>query len=135
MRPPVSWSIELSTTGLLKANSLAARVLPRLPAGVRIYLPALPQDPPDAIENALTLLRRENPGLVPVPHIAASRGDVGLVKVLAEHEKFPVATKTTDTKGRMPLAVVVGDARKAAIADIVGPVAEAVPGNKIAPEP
>ena len=73
MRPPVSWSIELSTTGLLKANSLAARVLPRLPAGVRIYLPALPQDPPDAIENALTLLRRENPGLVPVPHIAASR--------------------------------------------------------------
>ena len=73
MRPPVSWSIELSTTGLLKANSLAARVLPRLPAGVRLYLPALPQDPPDAIENALTLLRRENPGLVPVPHIAASR--------------------------------------------------------------
>ena len=68
-------------------------------------------------------------------HIAASRGDVGLVKVLAEHEKFPVATKTTDTKGRTPLAVVVGDARKAAIADIVGPVAEAVPGNKIAPEP
>ena len=73
MRPPVSWSIEISTTGLLKANSLAARVSPRLPAGVRIYLPALPQDPPDAIENALTLLRRENPGLVPVPHIAASR--------------------------------------------------------------
>ena len=27
------------------------------------------------------------------------------------------------------------DAPKAAIADIVGPVAEAVPGNKIAPEP
>ena len=68
-------------------------------------------------------------------HIAASRGDVALVKVLAEHEKFPVATKTTDTKGRTPLAVVVGAAPKAAIADIVGPVAEAVPGNKIAPEP
>ena len=68
-------------------------------------------------------------------HIAAARGDVALVKVLAEHEKFSVATKTTDTKGRTPLAVVVGDAPKAAIADIVGPVAEAVPGNKIAPEP
>ena len=68
-------------------------------------------------------------------HIAASRGDVALVKVLAEHEKFPLAAKTNDTKGRTPLAVVVGDAPKAAIADIVGPVAEAVPGNKIAPEP
>ena len=69
-------------------------------------------------------------------HIAASRGDVALVKVLAEHEKFPIATKTIDTKGRTPLAVVVGDAPKAAIADIVGPAAVAtpVPGNKVAPE-
>ena len=69
-------------------------------------------------------------------HIAAKRGDVALVKVLAEHEKFAVATKTTDTKGRTPLAVVVGAAPKAAIADIVGPAAVAtpVPGNKVAPE-
>ena len=68
-------------------------------------------------------------------HIAAARGDVALVKVLAEHEKFPVAAKSTDTKGRTPVAVVDDEAPKAAIADIVGPVAEAVPGNKIAPEP
>ena len=69
-------------------------------------------------------------------HIAAARGDVALVKVLAEHEKFPVATKTTDTRGRTPLAVVVGEAPKAAIAGIVGPaeVATPVPGNKVAPE-
>ena len=68
-------------------------------------------------------------------HIAAKKGDLALVKALAEHETFPVAPKTTDTKGRPPLAVVVGAAPKAALADIVGPVAEAVPGNKIAPEP
>ena len=68
-------------------------------------------------------------------HIAASRGDVALVKVLAEHENFPDAARKADTKGRTPLGVVVGEAPKAAIADIVGPVAEAVPGNKIAPEP
>ena len=69
-------------------------------------------------------------------HIAAQRGDVALVKVLAEHEKFPVAARKADTKGRTPLAVVVGEAPKAAIADIVGPAAVAtpVPGNKVAPE-
>ncbi len=69
-------------------------------------------------------------------HIAAQRGDVALVKVLAEHEKFPVAAHKEDTKGRTPLAVVVGEAPKAAIADIVGPAAVAtpVPGNKVAPE-
>ena len=69
-------------------------------------------------------------------HIAASRGDVALVKVLAEHENFPDAARKADTKGRTPLAVVVGDAPKAAIADIVGPAAVAtpVPGNKVAPE-
>ena len=69
-------------------------------------------------------------------HIAAKRGDVALVKVLAESEKFPVAAHKEDTKGRTPLAVVVGDAPKAAIADIVGPAAVAtpVPGNKVAPE-
>ena len=69
-------------------------------------------------------------------HIAAARGDVALVKVLAEHEKFPVAANSTDTKGRTPVAVVDDEAPKAAIADIVGPavVATPVPGNKVAPE-
>ena len=69
-------------------------------------------------------------------HIAAARGDVALVKVLAEHEKFPVAAKSTDTKGRTPVAVVDDEAPKAAIADIVGPAAVATPvrGNKVAPE-
>ena len=47
-----------------------------------------------------------------------------------------VAAHKEDTKGRPPLAVVVGEAPKAAIADIVGPAAVAtrVPGNKVAPE-
>ena len=51
-------------------------------------------------------------------HIAAKKGDMALVKVLAEHENFPDAARKADTKGRTPLAVVVGDAPKAAIADI-----------------
>ena len=69
-------------------------------------------------------------------HIAAQQGDLAKIKVLAEHEKFPVAAHKEDTKGRTPLAVVVGEAPKAAIADIVGPAAVAtpVPGNKVAPE-
>lgn len=68
-----SWSIELSATGLLKAGSASARLLPSLPLGTRVYLPALPTDAPDAIERALQLLRRESAGAVPVPHIPASR--------------------------------------------------------------
>ena len=68
------WSIELSTTGLLKAGSASVRLLPMLPVGTRVYLPALPGDPPDAIERALVLLRREcKDAVVPVPHVAASR--------------------------------------------------------------
>ena len=73
MIPPVAWSLELGTTGLLKSGSASARLLRHLPAGTRIFLPALPADPPTAIEEALGLLHRENAGLVPVPHIAASR--------------------------------------------------------------
>ena len=73
MRSSLAWSLELGTTGLLKAGSTTAPILGRLPAGTRIFLPALPNDPPTAMEEALRLLRRENPGLVPVPHIAASR--------------------------------------------------------------
>lgn len=67
------YSLELSPTGLLKAGSVTARLLPTLPAGTRVYLPSLPADPPDAIERALALLRREGEGVVPVPHIPASR--------------------------------------------------------------
>ena len=70
---PLAWSLELGTTGLLKAGSTTAPLLGRLPAGTRIFLPALPTDPPSAMEDALRLLQRENPGLVPIPHIAASR--------------------------------------------------------------
>lgn len=69
MRSLIGWSLEMSGVGLLKA----APLLSKLPAGTRIYVPALPADPPSAIEEALVLLRRENPGLIPVPHIAASR--------------------------------------------------------------
>ena len=68
-------------------------------------------------------------------HVAARRGDVALVKVLAEHRRFPVAARVKDTKGRTPLAVVVDEAPRTAIADILGPLATPlVPGNKVAPE-
>ena len=68
-------------------------------------------------------------------HIAAQRGDVALVKVLSEHQRFPVAARVKDTKGRTPLAVVVDEAPRTAIADILGPLATPlVPGNKVAPE-
>ena len=67
------WSLELAPTGLLKAGNAAARLLPTLPSGTQIYLPSLPMDPPDAMADALALLRRENGGLVPVPHIPARR--------------------------------------------------------------
>ena len=69
----LAWSLELSASGMLKAGSTTAPLLARLPAGTRIFLPALPADPPSAIEEALLLMRRENRELVPVPHIAASR--------------------------------------------------------------
>jgi len=70
---PVAWSLELGAVGLLKAGSASAPLLAQLPAGTKIYLPALPAEPPSAIEEALGLLRRENAKLVPVPHIAAAR--------------------------------------------------------------
>ena len=69
MRAPIAWSLELGVDALRRS----APLLSRIPAGTRIYLPALPDDPPSAIEEALGLLARENSGLVPVPHIAASR--------------------------------------------------------------
>ena len=68
-------------------------------------------------------------------HIAAKKGDMALVKVLAEHEKFQVA-QYEDTKGRTPVALAVDDTVKTAIAEIVGPAAATpVPANKVAPEP
>ena len=69
MRAPIAWSLELGIDALRSS----APLLSRIPAGTRIYLPALIDDPPSAIEEALGLLTRENSGLVPVPHIAASR--------------------------------------------------------------
>ena len=68
-------------------------------------------------------------------HIAAKKGDLALVKVLAEHEKFAVA-QYEDTKGRTPVALAVNDTVKTAFAEIVGPAAVAtpVPANKVAPE-
>ena len=45
-----------------------------LPYGSRVFLPALPTDPPEAIEQALGVLHRSSGhGLVPVPHVAATR--------------------------------------------------------------
>ena len=69
MRAPIAWSLELGIDALRRS----APLLSRIPAGTRIYLPALLDDPPSAIEEALGLLARENSGLVPVPHIAAFR--------------------------------------------------------------
>ena len=69
MRAPIAWSLELGIDALRRS----APLLSRIPAGTRIYLPALIDDQPSAIEEALGLLTRENSGLVPVPHIAASR--------------------------------------------------------------
>ena len=68
-------------------------------------------------------------------HIAAQQGDLAKIKVLAEHEKFPVA-QYKDTKGRTPVALCVEDTVKTAVAEIVGPavVATPIPGNKVAPE-
>ena len=64
-------SVELSPTTLLRREG---HLLPALlPHGTRVFLPALPADPPDAISQALGLLRREGRGLVPVPHVAATR--------------------------------------------------------------
>jgi hypothetical protein len=69
----LAWSLELSTVGLLKAGSTSAPLLGRLPPGTRVYLPALPTDPPSAIADSLELLHKENRELIPVPHVAASR--------------------------------------------------------------
>ena len=68
-------------------------------------------------------------------HIAAQQGDLAKIKVLAEHEKFPVA-QYKDTKGRTPVALCVEDTVKTAVAEIVGPAAVAtpIPSNKVAPE-
>ena len=68
-------------------------------------------------------------------HIAAQQGDLAKIKVLAEHEKFPVA-QYKDTKGRTPVALCVEDTVKTAVAELVGPAAMAtpIPGNKVAPE-
>lgn len=112
MGRPIAWSLELSTTSLLKAGSTVAPLLARIPGGTRIYLPALPTDPPSAITDALALLQRENAALVPVPHIAASRerSTAELERRLAEWQRAsgsnvrealivrgdPLATHSTD---------------------------------------
>ena len=104
---PGRWSLELSPTGLLKAGSVTARLLPSLPAGTRIYLPALPTDPPDAIERALTLLRREGAGtLIPVPHVAATR-----VESSAELERTLCAWQRASCDAVHETLVVRGDPR------------------------
>jgi len=72
MRGHPGWSLELAPMTLLRGG-VAARVLPSLPHGTRLYLPSLPSDPPDAIERALRLMREANRAITPVPHIAASR--------------------------------------------------------------
>jgi hypothetical protein len=68
-------SLELLPVPLIRgvAGSATARVLAQLPRGTLVYLPNLPNDPPDAIEHALRHLRCSAPHLEPVPHIAAQR--------------------------------------------------------------
>ena len=69
-------------------------------------------------------------------HVAAKTGDLAIVKVLAEHENFPLA-QYADSKGRTPMDLCSNDTVKTAIAELVGPAAVAtpvVPGNKVAPE-
>merc|ERR1712072_449548 len=69
-------------------------------------------------------------------HIAVQTGDLAVVKVLAEHENFPVA-QYADSKGRTPVDLCANETVKTAIAELVGPAAVAtpvVPGNKVAPE-
>ena len=104
MRTTIGWSLELGAVGLLKAGSASAALLARLPAGTRIYLPALPADPPTAIEEALGLLRRENAALVPVPHVAASREASG-----ASLESRLAAWQRASADGVREVLVVRGD--------------------------
>ena len=66
-------SLELAPVALLRSAVSSAQLLSLLPRGTMIYLPALPTDPPDAIEQALRLICSANASLKPVPHIAASR--------------------------------------------------------------
>ena len=69
-------------------------------------------------------------------HVAAATGDLAIVKVLAEHENFPLA-QYADTKGRTPVDLCANETVKTVIAELVGPAAVAtpvVPGNKVAPE-
>ena len=69
-------------------------------------------------------------------HVAAATGDLAIVKVLAEHENFPLA-QYADSKGRTPVDLCANETVKTAIAELVGPAAVAtpvVPGNKVAPE-
>ena len=69
-------------------------------------------------------------------HVAAATGDLAIVKVLAEHENFPLA-QYADSKGRTPVDLCANDTVKTAIAELVGPAAVAtpvIPGNKVAPE-
>ena len=64
-------SLELLPSSLLRREG---HLLPGLlPHGTRVFLPALPTDPPDAIERALGVLSREGDGLTVVPHVAAQR--------------------------------------------------------------
>ena len=67
-------------------------------------------------------------------HVAAATGDLAIVKVLAEHENFPLA-QYADTKGRTPVDLCANETVKTAIAELVGPAAVAtpIPGNKVAP--
>jgi methylenetetrahydrofolate reductase (NADPH) len=99
------FSLELAPTSLLKGGAIL-RLLPSVPAGTRVYLPALPADPPDAIERSIALLRRTHTGLVPVPHIPAQR-----VPSLDALERQLTAWQRSAADGALHEALVVrGDA-------------------------
>jgi hypothetical protein len=86
-------SLELLPVPLMRgvAGSATARVLAQLPRGTLVYLPSLPNDPPDAMEHALRHLRSSAPHLEPVPHIAAHRVP-SAVELLRRLDRWQAAT-------------------------------------------
>lgn len=123
------FSVELAPSTLLKAGGGVARLLPALPSGTRVFLPSLPADPADAIEQSIALLRRSHAGLVPVPHIPAQR-----VQSLAVLERQLTAWQRAAGDGVITEAMVVrGDAHGHSTDQ--GAEAVAVPATSIAAPP
>ena len=115
MRAPIKWSLELGVGQL----ATAAPLLSQIPAGTRVFIPSLPADPPTAMEEGLAMMRRANAGLVPVPHIAASReeSDASLERRLRAWQRVNEVREVLVVRGD---TVGHGDL-PAAIASTIGP--------------